>query len=336
MFYPTKTGEGKSTEESKKDDSVAGTAAQDGTGGSSAETSSSESAKSTEAKAEDDKSKAKAEEANKEAEEESLSTYFKKNETQGRGFTKEEYKLQEGDYEEKDGKLVVKAKHLADDIEKYFSLKGEEVIRHVNKLRKANPEKAGILAKYLGFTLSDGTPDVDKFMSITRRYFSDKTPKDEAEELLSEFPEWVTDEDKKSENPFVFVPAEQKKEENKVSPNIPYGVVEVEDGLSDLVEIYNAKQEEAGAIKLETVLNNPKIFTFLKANKFNPETGELRPTKQILKMAFDEVYPVKKTTTKPEGGKTGVATSPNAKGTGINYKFQSANVAPEDLFYPKK
>ena len=266
----------------------------------------------------------------KEAKEGGLDDYFKKNPSEGRSLKKSEFALKEGDYEEKDGKIVIRSAHFEKDVKDFFNLQGSDATRHIKRLSKGNPQKLELMAKYMGFVDSDGEVDTNGFISVSKKYFSKNTSDEEAIKIEQEvFPKWLTDETQPT--PFIF---EEEKKEEPVSKDIPFTLDGIEGGVKSAVDIYNAKVEEHNQITQKDVMNNPKMLEFIKSNKFDPATGELRKVSEVVSLAFDDNYSVKRSKKKSEGGKRGAAKS--GKVAAKKSKFVRATAKTvEDEFFPK-
>lgn len=281
-----------------------------------------------------EKKEVKVSKEDEETEEEGgLSKHFENNPEQGRKVIDPEFELKEGDYEEKDGKLIVHADHLKKDIKDFLDLEGNDVIRHLKKLSKGNPKKVELLAKHMGFVDEEGAPNTDDFLYILKKYHNPKTPDEEAFALAKEhFPKWALD--NTVEPPFVF---EKKEEEAKTfSKEIPYSLDDLEGVAGSEVDIYNAKVDKHNQITLKEVMDDKRVLEFVKKNKFNPETGAMRDSKEVMKLVFTEVYkPKKGSTTKPEGGKRGISFSSESGKSKSKFIRNNAKTI-EDAFYPKK
>ncbi len=195
---------------------------------------------------------------------------------------KGEFKIKDGDYEEDDGKIIIRAKHLHDDIigiiddpNKFF------------KIKKANPEKAKLFTKWMGMKRSDGSPDVDRMASVLNEFLIAKTPEDERQIIDDNFPEWLAT----REFPFTFEEKAAAPGEKEVSKDIPYRYDELESAVGSLVNSYKGEKTDGQPeITAKEVWNDAKFFDALKANKFNPGSGKKRTPKELVKLAFEQAF----------------------------------------------
>jgi len=220
--------------------------------------------------------------------EENLSKFFDSNPDKKVLQIKDSLKVKEGDYEEGvDGTVIIRAKHLADDM--------QSMINNPQKffnLRKSNPEKAVLFTKWMGIVRPDGKPDVDLMGSILNRFLIAKDPEEERAIIEEHFPNLV-----EGKLPFKFEePQGGKQEDRKVFVDVPYRYDELSSAIDLFLESYKtAKTNEQPDLTSQEIWDNASFFKALKGNKFDPETGKLRTPSDIVKIAIEKSFNTKST-----------------------------------------
>jgi len=318
LDYSSDAGEKKSTATETGSDKQEDKTSEELEGEAAAETSAivKDQEETTETKKKEEPEQKETTEKKKDEEGDNLKKYYDENPDKKSLDSKFDQKVKEGDYEEADdGKIIIRAKHLYDDVkdmldnpQKFF------------KIKKANLAKAKLFTKWMGVTRSDGSPDVDKMSSILNEFIIAETPEKSKKIVDENFPEWLGE----GNLPFEFKEKEGGKGEENISKDVPYRYPELSDAIDSYIKSYTkTKVDGQPAITSEELWEDTRFFAELKKNKFDSSTGKLRSPSEIVKLSTENVYDLekketivsqggRKTTVKIEEKKT--ATTGKAKG----------------------
>lgn len=220
--------------------------------------------------------------------EKTLTRYFDEDENlPKKSMNVPEGKIQDGDFSEEGEQVVIRAKHLADDINEILNENAGLLIT----LRKRNPDKAKVISKALGFVRRNGEADVDGAVSFVRAVMdaeNDDQAKEVFESQLNErIYDWIQDgidfSDKDAPIRFDVQEGESQKNEKKVSESIPYVQSDIEGAIEAEIGKSGSK------VSVKEVMDSPAFFSEMELNK-DPRTGSVVDVKQVVQKAFVKLY----------------------------------------------
>lgn len=200
----------------------------------------------------------------------SLGEFLEKEETVTINKVSKHPDIQDGDIDkDDDGKSIIRAQHVYDEIESIFgSDKKEAKLEGFFKLNNAKPKKANEIAKICGFTSRH------KLAAAIEEYKEAKTVEDQNAILADQFPEWVWTKDVAT--PFSVDITSEEKGSVVHGKKLPWTKTE----LNQAIDSYVADNE----ISKESITKSAKLMTLLEDNSTLSRGGKPLSADEVLKM----------------------------------------------------